>query len=122
MNKITYSRLYDEKKLPSQVVKSLGESLTVPKQSLSVKELVARFSRGQSIGVRKQMYFDPDGHDEIDATLDGNFDLSDVSRLQDELIENQLIRAEEQKKRNILNEKNERKGVTTDEEASDKEP
>lgn len=44
---MSISTWYDRKEIPGE--KSIGESMTIPNQALTMKEILLRFSRGQSI-------------------------------------------------------------------------
>lgn len=68
-------------------IKDFGESLTVPDQAMTIKEILRRSALGQSTSVHS-VYYDPEGTEEPDETLRPDFDLSDVSRIQDEIKEN----------------------------------
>lgn len=69
----------------------VGVSLTVPDQSMTIQEILRRFATGQTIGVGKQIYYDDlDDFDQIDPTLDPNFDLSDVSLIRNEIKEREI--------------------------------
>ena len=58
-------------------------SLTIPDQSLTIREIIDRFSRGQDLNVMHSVYYDGvEGEvdfDYIDPTLDPAYDLSDVT-------------------------------------------
>ena len=61
------------------------KSVTVPNQSMSIREIIQRFSLGQSVsGAREVYYDDEEDFDNVDPTLDPNFDLSDYTRLKEE--------------------------------------
>ena len=58
-------------------------SLTIPDQSLTIREIIDRFSRGQDLNVMHSVYYDGEegevDFDYIDPTLDPAYDLSDVT-------------------------------------------
>lgn len=58
-------------------------SLTIPNQSLTVRDILERFTRGMMIPDSAQPhYFDgEEDFDAVDPRLEKDFDLSDVSRL-----------------------------------------
>lgn len=77
-------RAYSKKWLPS---------VTVPDQSLTVREIFERFTRGQGVQGAKSVYYDET--EEVDETLAPDFDLSDVTRISQEIADNQRnIRAQ----------------------------
>lgn len=68
--------------------KTVGEinkepSLTVPNQSLSVRDILQRYTMGAMIPeVSHSVYYDgEEDFDAVDPRLDRDFDLSDISRL-----------------------------------------
>ena len=55
------------------------ESLTVPNDALSMRQLLMRFQRGQvPAGYERDMVGDPDGQDFVDPSLRQNSDLTDI--------------------------------------------
>ena len=72
---------------PFQGVENNMPSITVPNQSTSIQELIAKFVRGETIPIGKPGYFDGVEYDEefIDPTLNSGFDLVDADMLAKEL-------------------------------------
>jgi len=60
-------------------------SKTVPNQSLTVNDILTRFSRGQPIQGERQIYYD----EQVDPTKSPDFDLSDVTNIENELLTKQ---------------------------------
>lgn len=57
--------------------------MAVPNQSMSIKEIVQRFTLGQSLSIGRSVYYDGDPDFDDDTALDSpEFDLSDVSEAQ----------------------------------------
>lgn len=55
------------------------ESLTVPNDALSMRQLLMRFQRGQvPAGYERDMVGDPDGQDFVDPSIRLNADLTDL--------------------------------------------
>ena len=69
-------------------------SLTIPDQSLTIREIIDRFSRGQDLNVMHSVYYDGEegevDFDHIDPTLDPAYDLSDVTADLQRIEENNL--------------------------------
>ena len=62
------------------------DTITVPNQALSIRDLVTRFSRGQEVEGARPHYFDnSEDLDNTDPTLRPDFDLSDATKLRSEL-------------------------------------
>lgn len=75
-------------------------SMTVPDQSMSIKDMIARFASGQSLNVGREVYYEenPD-FENVDITLDPNFDLADVTEEQEKLAHRaSIIKANADKK------------------------
>jgi len=77
---------------PVEVV--TGESMTVPNQALSIRDIIQRFTLGNPVSGGRSVYFDD--IEEVDETLRPDFDLSDVSRIKNEILNNQQLAREEQ--------------------------
>lgn len=62
-------------------------SLTIPDQSMSIREIIQRFSSGGNIDrMAKPVYYDGlDDYDQADPTLRGDFDLSDATAISQEI-------------------------------------
>lgn len=68
-------------------------SLTVPDQSLTVREIVTRFVNGQPVTGSHSVYYDNvDDFDVIDPTLDPSFDLADATAIANQLAESSARR------------------------------
>lgn len=79
-------------------VQSDTVSLTVPNQSMTVREIVERFVRGQDIdSISHDVYYDGlEDYDRADPTLRPDFDLSDYSAISEEIEERIRAKAEQQ--------------------------
>lgn len=63
--------------------KNIGKSLTVPNQATDISSLVVRLTQGEKPNVSHRVYYDGNENelniDLVDVTLDGNFDLVDLT-------------------------------------------
>lgn len=85
MNILTH---YSYRPLASGMETPKGESLTIPDQSLTIREIVERFVMGEpTLGQRAVHYDEVEDFDNIDPTLDPAFDLADVSTISSEIEE-----------------------------------
>lgn len=67
--------------------------LTVPDQSLTIRQIVERFASGQTVDGQRQVYHDGvEDFDFEDETLRPDFDLSDVTRIENEIKINEATR------------------------------
>jgi len=102
--------------LASNYEKGGGESLTIPDQSLTIRQILERFTRGQVLDVAHHDsigYDDPD-FDDVDPTLDPAFDIIDAYNLKNEIQERQKNRqkAVEKSRQTIIDEAIEREAQT----------
>jgi len=107
-------------------------SETIPGQGYSVVELVAKYQRGQALGIKNRIPMYPDSEpsfDDIDPTLDPNFDLSDITIIEHDLLQKrearELAKAEREKiealeKQSETQSKIQLSKAQTDNQASDK--
>jgi len=83
----TYSELVGQKTKPERI-SGKAVKMVVPNQSMPIREILVRYASGQAVGGAKAHYYDQlEDFDQTDATLDPDFDLSDYSRIKNELDE-----------------------------------
>jgi len=65
-----------------------GESMTIPDQSLTIRQILERFTLGQPVMGSHAVMYDGENpsHDDIDPTLDPAFDLSDYTTISSEIV------------------------------------
>lgn len=68
-------------------------SLTVPDQSLTIRQIIERYQRGEEMNIAHPCHYDDDETFETDPTAMGqNFDLADFTAMQKEINERSLQR------------------------------
>lgn len=99
MTKTEYVKLTREQKIDLGFYEVNNEvSLTVPEQSMSLKEIIERYVKGQQLDVGKNVYYDdPDDFDSV-MDIPPDFDLSDAELIFNEIAENQRVRKESELK------------------------
>lgn len=79
-------------------------TLTVPNQAEDLKNILRRFANGQPLPIGRQIYHDGlDDFDQIDETLNPDFDLSDMTKLQESVKENAERKQQLEEKVKLLN-------------------
>ncbi|AXH75010.1 MAG: hypothetical protein [Microviridae sp.] len=95
---------------PSDYTHITGESMTVPNESYSLKEIVEKFSREYPKHMLRTGYFDGEENDidfdDIDPTRQGDFDLTDAIELKEKIFEKQKTKKAQ---KNLLTPQNELK-------------
>lgn len=115
-------------RLPQDHEKPVGESLTIQDQSYTVKELLFKSQQGISPGIaRKAYYQETEDFEDTDETKLPDFDLSDVTRIQNDLLESieRKKRAKLEHAKKLREEKKNKKPDTSDDEPEkviDKKP
>jgi hypothetical protein len=72
--------------------------LTVPDQTLTIREILNRFTLGQPVEGGKSIDYDgTDDFDATDPTLDPDFDISDAERIIKDIKRNQAERNDQEK-------------------------
>lgn len=105
-----------------------GESETIPDETLTIEELISRTQRGiplqSMVNVRTPHYHDSDSFDDVDPTMDPNFDLADMSEIAEEIVERKELEEAENNKEpepepaQVNDEQNDDKPITEPEEGS----
>ena len=91
INQLNYSELVMEKdRFEKLDTKTL---VTVPDQSMTIREIMDRFVVGQEMSIGKYIYYDgSENFDDIDETLDPAFDLADHTAISQEIASNKAKR------------------------------
>ncbi|QXP44138.1 MAG: hypothetical protein [Arizlama microvirus] len=89
---ITYQNTYNYLNHPGEI--NNDESETIPGQAYEVEDILRRFTAGQPLNISNNIpqYVGSENFDDIDPTMDPNFDITDVEEITNQIAENQQIR------------------------------
>ncbi|QCQ85060.1 hypothetical protein [Blackfly microvirus SF02] len=82
---------------PSQGLVITGKKLVVPDQTLSLQEIIERFTRGEALPIARAPVFDEDGEDDLEKV--SHMDLVDKQEFVDSLKKTQLDFEKQEKKK-----------------------